>query len=127
MTLRDAYLQVNEKISFLLHILFYVFCFHFLRIHRTSHWRCFVKKMFLKIPQNSPENICAKVSFLKSCRTQVCNFIKKETLTQMFSCEFCEISESTFFTIHLPATACITMTSSKEALKVSKFNFCQNI
>ena len=25
-----------------------------------------------------------------------CNFIKKETLTQVFSCEFCEISKNTF-------------------------------
>ena len=28
---------------------------------------------------------------------QSCNFIKKETLAQLFSCEFCEISTSTFF------------------------------
>ena len=34
-----------------------------------------------------------------------CNFIKKETLTQVFPCEFCEISKSTFFTEHLWATA----------------------
>ena len=26
-----------------------------------------------------------------------CNFIKKETLTQVFCCEFCEISKNTFF------------------------------
>ena len=26
-----------------------------------------------------------------------CNFIKKETLAQVFSCEFCEISKNTFF------------------------------
>ena len=25
-----------------------------------------------------------------------CNFIKKETLAQLFSCEFCEISKNTF-------------------------------
>ena len=30
-----------------------------------------------------------------------CNFIKKETLAQVFSCEFCEISKSIFFTEHL--------------------------
>ena len=28
------------------------------------------------------------------------NFIKKETLTQVFSCEFCEISKNNFFTEH---------------------------
>ena len=32
--------------------------------------------------------------FLKKLQTQACNFIKKETLTKLFSCEFCEISES---------------------------------
>ena len=29
------------------------------------------------------------------------NFIKKETLAQVFSCEFYEISKNTFFTEHL--------------------------
>ena len=33
------------------------------------------------------------------------NFIKKETLAQVFSCEFCEISKNTFFTEHLWTTA----------------------
>ena len=32
---------------------------------------------------------------------QTCNFIKKETLAQVFSCEFCETSKNTFFTEHL--------------------------
>ena len=30
-------------------------------------------------------------------RCFACNFIKKETLVQVFSCEFCEISKNTFF------------------------------
>ena len=33
-----------------------------------------------------------------------CNFSKKETLGQVFSCEFCEISKNSFFTEHLQAT-----------------------
>ena len=41
-------------------------------------------------------------SFVK---TQACNFIKKETLAQVFSCEFCEISKNTFFTEHLRVAA----------------------
>ena len=54
------------------------------------------KKVFLEISQNSQENTSARVSFFKqSCRPQFCNFIKKETLAQMFSCEFCEISKNT--------------------------------
>ena len=60
---------------------------------------CSVKKVFLEILQNSQENTCARVSFL------ICNFIKKETLAQVFSCEFCEISKNTFYTEHLRATA----------------------
>ena len=36
---------------------------------------------------------------------QACNFIKSETLAQVFSCEFCEISQKTFFTEHLWVTA----------------------
>ena len=31
--------------------------------------------------------------------------LKKETLAQLFSCEFCEISKITFFTEHLWTTA----------------------
>ena len=39
--------------------------------------------------------------------TEACNFIKKETLAQVFSYEFCQISKNTFFTEHLRATASI--------------------
>ena len=38
-------------------------------------------------------------------KPEACNFIKKETLAQVFSCEFWEISENTFFTEHLWTTA----------------------
>ena len=38
-------------------------------------------------------------------KLQACNFIKKKTLAQMFSCEFCEISKNNIFTEHLWATA----------------------
>ena len=37
---------------------------------------------------------------------EACNFMKKkETLAQVFSCEFCEISKNTFFTEQILATA----------------------
>ena len=58
---------------------------------------CSVKKVFLGIPQNSLENTCARVSFLIKLQASGLNFIKKETLAQVFSCEFCEISKNTFF------------------------------
>ena len=58
--------------------------------------------MFLKILQNSQENTCARVFLIKA---EACNFIKKETLAQLFSYEFGEISKNTFFTEHLLTTA----------------------
>ena len=59
----------------------------------------------LEISQNLQENIYARVSFLIKLQASGCNFIKKETLSQMFSCEFREISKKTFFIEHLWATA----------------------
>ena len=43
-------------------------------------------EVFCKISQNSQENNC--------------NFIKKETLAQVFSCEFCEISKKKKIILH---------------------------
>ena len=61
--------------------------------------------MFLKISQNSQENTCVIVYFSIKLQAHTCNFVKKETLAQVFSCEFCEISKNNFFTEHLWATA----------------------
>ena len=47
---------------------------------------CSVKNAFLEISQNSQKNAYARVSFLK-----------KVTLAQVFSCEFCEIFKNIFF------------------------------
>ena len=56
-----------------------------------------IKKVFLKISQNSQENTCTRVSFLIKLQVLARNFIKKETLAQVFSFEFCEIFKSTFY------------------------------
>ena len=61
--------------------------------------------MFLEVWQNSEENTCARISFLKKLQASVYNFIKNETLAQVFSCEFCEIYKNTIFTEHVWATA----------------------
>ena len=47
---------------------------------------------------------------------RICNFIEKETLAQVFSREFCEIFQNTFFTEHLLTTA-----SGSEALETQNF------
>ena len=46
------------------------------------------------------EVFCREVDLRKTlnCRSQAYNFIKTETLAQVFSCEFCEISKNAFFT-----------------------------
>ena len=43
--------------------------------------------------------------FLIKLQAEPSNFIKKEALAKVFSCEFRKISKSTFFTEHLWATA----------------------
>ena len=60
--------------------------------------------MFLEISQNSQENTSSRVSFLIKLQFLI-NFIKKEALAQVFSCEYCEISKNTSFTEHLWTTA----------------------
>ena len=66
---------------------------------KSFHWN------FAKL---TGRHLCQGLFF----NTVACNFIKKEYLTQLFSCEFCEISKNTFFTEHLRTTA------SKQNLKL---------
>ena len=80
-----------------------VFLIFFCKLHRKAPvlgslfteavaWRCSIEKVFLDIFQNLQKNTCARVSF----SNKACNFIKKETLAQVFPCEFCKISKNTF-------------------------------
>ena len=55
------------------------------------------KKVFWEMSQNSQENTCARVSFLIK--------LQASGSAQVFSCEFCDISTNTLFTVHLLATA----------------------
>ena len=86
-----------------------------LRNNRSSYLTCSIKKVFLEISQNSQENTCARVSFLN--KVEACNFIKKETLAQVLSCEFCQISKNTFLTEHLCTTASVISFFSKMYLQ----------
>ena len=85
-TATGSHTVVNNtaKISFTENNSFFPFFFSYCR---SSHRRCSVR---------TPE-------------PEASNFIKKKTLAQMFSCEFCEISKNTFFTEHLQATASANM------------------
>ena len=52
--------------------------------------------------------------------TEACNFVKKETLAQVFSCEFCKISKNTLFTEHLRTTASNFINHKKNILEFFK-------
>ena len=62
-------------------------------LEATTRDALYFKKVFLEIVQNSQETPGAWTLF------------KKETLAQVFSCEYCEISRNTFFTENLWTTA----------------------
>ena len=51
--------------------------------------------------------MCVSVEVCECCRPKAA--IKKETLAQVFSCEFCEISKNTFFTEHLWTTTSVSL------------------
>ena len=79
--------------------------------------------MFLEISENLQESTCARVSFLikLQAEAEACNFINKETLAQVFSCEFCDIWKNTFFIEHLWATA------SEEHLQMAASAFLETV
>ena len=77
---------------------------------RSSHRRCSVRKGVLRnFAKFTGKHLCQSLFFNKVAgpRPQACSFIKKETLAQVFSCEFCEISKNTFLTEHLRANASV--------------------
>ena len=67
--------------------------------------------MIKVLPRNfakfTGKHLCKNLFYNKvaGLRPEACNFIKIETLAQVFPCEFCEISLNTFFTKHLRTTA----------------------
>ena len=76
-----------------------------LTLSKSSHQRCSVEKGVLRnFAKFTGKHLCQSLFFNKVAGA-ACNFIKQEILAQVFSCEFCEISENTFFTEHLRTTA----------------------
>ena len=74
-------------------------------IFRSSHQRCSVKKGVLRnFAKFTGKHLCQSL-FFNEVAGGACNFIKKEILAPVFSCEFCEIPKNTFFTEHVLVTA----------------------
>ena len=61
-------------------------------------WKKVILRNFTKL---TGKHLCNSLLFNKVAGPRL---IKKETLVQVFSCKFCEISNNTFFTEHLWAT-----------------------
>ena len=89
----------------------------------------FCKKMFLQMLQNAQENILARIPFFIKLQASTYSVIKKETLAQLFSCEFCEILKKTFLTEHLLETASvfIEFSSILFCLACDNRQFYQNV
>ena len=72
---------------------------------RNSYQRCSLRKGVLRnFAKFTEKRLCQSRFFIKLLHAEAYNFIEKETLVQVFSCEFCEISKNAFFTEHLCAT-----------------------
>ena len=81
---------------------------HIILMAEAVSKRCSFKKVFLEISLNSKENTGARVTFLTKLQVLDPSFffnkvaglrpaiLLKETLAQVFPCEFCEISKNIF-------------------------------
>ena len=72
------------------------------------------------------KHLCQSPLFNKVAGPQACNFTKKETLEQVFSCEFCEIFKNTFF-YRTPSVAASVSISFRLKNMGSLPNFASNI
>ena len=72
---------------------------HYFAIARSSRPEVFCEKGVLRnFAKFTGKHQCQSLFFNKvvGLRPEACNFIKKEALAQVFSCEFCQISKNTF-------------------------------
>ena len=89
---------------------------------RSSHQSCSIKKVFLEVSQNSKENNCTIVSILIKLQVSGLQLLEKESLAQVFSCEFYEICKNTFFTEHLWTTASVPWKTNLPSYPRRPFN-----
>ena len=84
---------------------------------RSSRPEVLCKKDFLKnFAKFTGKHLCHSLFFNKvaGLRAQACNFIKKETVALVFSYEFCEIFENTFFKEHPWTTASVMNVTNRK-------------
>ena len=99
-------LQLRGKMYLQLQILQHqkeVFRIHFFVgfVHRSSHQMCSVQKVFSKISQNSPENTCARVSFLIKLQAWPTTLLKKRLWNRCFPVNFATFLRTSLLGKHL--------------------------
>ena len=81
-------------------IAWYVECY--LEIRNFNSMTRWIKSIYVLYSEAATGGVLSEKVFLEGLEilqnSQACNFIKKETLAQVFSREFWEISENTFLT-----------------------------
>ena len=93
--------------------------------HKPEAVVCSVKKVFLKISQNSQQSNCARVSFFN----KVSSLTSGEPLAQVLSCKFCEIFKNRFFYKTTPVAAfdkylCFCHSAIKSSFTFSFLSAC---
>ena len=73
--------KLEIYLGFLIKLFFYMFC---------------EKDVLRNFTKFTGKHLCQDLFFNKVAGLRPVTLLKKETLTQVFSCEFCEISKSTF-------------------------------
>ena len=92
-----------------------------------------MRKVFLKISQNSLEDNCARASFLINLQTanrRTTIFFKKETPLLVLSCEFCNIFKNIHFVKHLRTDASVyksTLTKKLYSVLMIENKFLRNL
>ena len=78
------------------------------RIYRSGHRRCSIQKVGLKnFSKFTGKHQCHSLFFNKVVGLKACNYIKKESLVQVFCCEVSEIFRNSFLTEHVRATVSV--------------------
>ena len=81
--------------------------------YRSSRPELFYKKGVLRnFAKLTEKHLCQSLLFNKVVG-QACKFIKKEILAQVFSCEFCKISNNTVFYRAPPVVAYVVRRNTK--------------
>ena len=87
---------------------FFLWIYIKIGLYRSSHRRCSVREGVLRnFTKFTGKHMCQSLFFLLKFQAPPATLFKKETLKQVFSCEFHEISKITFFTEHLWVTASV--------------------